>query len=180
MKQYNLKNKNIAVLSSLEDHDLCAKVCHSLADQGATVHVITDDGTMPHDCGADKAIAVDQAEASPYQSLVALADTPGRSKLAAKPKTKQFVSRFFEEKKPVASNCGGTLLAGDFGLIDGRKVSIADEHREEAMRLGAKVAGNPMTVDDGFTTASPRIDLPDFLEKIAEEAEEGKHAGQHA
>lgn len=180
MKKYDLSGTHVAVLTAIDDMEACRSICEALGEQGATVHAITTDGSMPHDCGASEAVAVSKADSEAYRSLVVLADESGHEALKSENRTETFTKSFFSQKKPVSSNCHGTLLLGDFGLIDGRKVSIGEGHMDAAREAGATISANPMTTDEGFTTASPRVELSDFIGKIAEEVEEGKHAGQHA
>lgn len=180
MKKYDLSGTNIAVLTATDNMDMCREVCESLSKWGGNVHAITADGKMPEDCGADKAVSIAEANSSSYRSLVVLADKEGYKTLMETGKTDDFSKAFFKDKKPVSSTCYGTLLLGHFGLIEGRKVSIDHSLKDKALESKAQVIDEPMNTDEGFTTASPRVELSDFIAKIAEEVEEGKHAGQHA
>lgn len=180
MKKHDLSGMNVAVLSHTEKHELCAQVCDGLKKQGAAVHVITEDGAMPHECEADEATKVEFVDSRVYRSLVVLADEQGGHALMQTAHADQFARSFFEAKKPVASNCWGTLFLGEAGLIEGRKVSISESLEEKAERYGARISREGMTVDNGFTTVSPRADLDDFIDKVVEEIDEGKHAGQRA
>ncbi len=180
MKKHNLNQANIAVLSAASDQEACKQICEALTKDGATVHAITLDGSMPEQCRAQRAVKLDDADESMYRSLVVIADENGRNDLTGNPSAKTLATAFFRNHKPVSSTCDGTLMLGDFGLIEGREVSIDHDLTEQAEKRGARVMDSPMTTHQGFTSASPRVDLVGFIDKIAEEAEEGKHPNQHA
>ncbi|WP_300379852.1 type 1 glutamine amidotransferase domain-containing protein [Henriciella sp.] len=98
--------------------------------------------------------------------------------LRVEDKALDFVSAFFEQKKPVFSICHGPQVLISAGLVSGRKMTGFKAIQQDLKNAGAVVSDEEVVVDKGLVTSRHPGDLDAFNKKIAEEICEGKHDGQ--
>lgn len=125
-------------------------------------------------------IPLDSAEADDFDALLLPGGVMNPDKLRGDEKAVQFVRKFFEQGKPVASICHGPWTLIDAGVVKGRQMTSYHSIRSDLINAGAKWVDEEVVVDNGLVTSRKPADLPAFNLKMIEEFAEGKHEGQKA
>lgn len=178
-----LRNKNVAVLATdgFEQSELDQPVA-ALKKAGATVHIIAlKDGSIKgwkhgnwgEEVAVDK--RVDQANAGDYAGLVLPGGVMNPDKLRMNQDVVAFVTRFFEESKPIAAICHGPWTLIETGMLKGRQMTSYPSIRTDLENAGAKWVDEEVVVDNGLVTSRNPNDLPAFCAKMIEEIAEGQH-----
>lgn len=178
-----LTNKNVAVLATngFEQSELEQPV-EALKKAGANVHIISLEngsikgwtkGNWGNEVPVDK--RVDQANAGDYNALVLPGGVMNPDMLRANQDAVAFVTKFMDDKKPVAAICHGPWTLIETGKLKGRKVTSYASIRTDLQNAGANWVDEEVVVDDGLVTSRQPKDLPAFCNKMIEEIAEGKH-----
>lgn len=88
-----------------------------------------------------------------------------------------FVSRFFEQGKPIAAICHGPQILIETGMLKGRELTSYPSLKTDLENAGASWVDRPVVVDQGLVTSRTPSDLPAFNKKMLEEIAEGVHNG---
>lgn len=176
-----LSGHKIAAIIATHDHGNSLAICNKLHELGADVIAITPgaDG-LPSGLEAGKAMNVQLADSSGFESLVVIADESRVGTLINNPEMGAFALSFFLQKKPVAAHGGGVQFLAEMGVLENRKVSADSSTIGNSPNHGANVQPENMTTDSGLTTAASSVPPDEFAQKVAEEIKEGRHQGQHA
>ncbi|QYK52258.1 MAG: DJ-1/PfpI family protein [Fimbriimonadaceae bacterium] len=179
--QTPLSGHKIATLLSTHDHATSLAICNKLHELGADMVAITPgaDG-LPAGLETGKAMNIQLADPSGFDSLLVIADESRVNKLAETPEMGAFAVSFFIQKKPVAAHGAGVQFLAELGVLEGRNVSGDSIALSDFPKHGAHIRSSDMTTDSGLTTAVSSVSTDEFAQKVAEEVKEGRHQGQHA
>lgn len=87
----------------------------------------------------------------------------------------QLVREFVSSGKPVAAICHGPWLLVEADALRGRNATSYASIRTDLRNAGANWKDEAVVVDNGIITSRSPKDLPQFVDKIVEEVEEGLH-----
>jgi protease I len=85
------------------------------------------------------------------------------------------VRDFVKSGKPVAAICHGPWLLVEADALRGRKATSYHSIRTDIRNAGASWKDEAVVVDNGIITSRSPDDLPQFVAKIVEEVQEGRH-----
>jgi protease I len=85
------------------------------------------------------------------------------------------VRDFVKSGKPVAAICHGPWLLIEADALRGRKATSYHSIRTDIRNAGASWRDEAVVVDNGIITSRSPRDLEQFVDKIVEEVEEGRH-----
>ncbi|CDZ47048.1 type 1 glutamine amidotransferase domain-containing protein [Neorhizobium galegae] len=85
------------------------------------------------------------------------------------------VRDFVKSGKPVAAICHGPWLLVEADALRGRKATSYHSIRTDIRNAGASWRDEAVVVDNGIITSRSPEDLPQFVAKIVEEVQEGRH-----
>jgi protease I len=123
-------------------------------------------------------VALDQATAEDYDALLLPGGVMNPDRLRMNARALEFVRRFFEAGKPVASICHGPWTLIDAGVVKGRTLTSYPSISRDLANAGAEWVDREVVVDQGLVTSRKPDDLPAFNRRMIEEFAEGKHQGQ--
>jgi protease I len=90
------------------------------------------------------------------------------------------VRDFVKSGKTVAAICHGPWLLVEADALRGRKATSFPSIRTDLRNAGANWKDEAVVVDNGIITSRTPKDLPQFIDKIVEEIQEGRHNRQAA
>lgn len=85
------------------------------------------------------------------------------------------VRDFVKSGKPVAAICHGPWLLVEADALRGLKATSYRSIRSDIRNAGASWKDEAVVVDNGIITSRSPSDLPQFVDKIVEEVQEGRH-----
>jgi len=85
------------------------------------------------------------------------------------------VRDFVKSGKPVAAICHGPWLLVEADALRCRKATSYHSIRTDVRNAGASWKDEAVVVDNGIITSRSPEDLPQFVAKIVEEVQEGRH-----
>lgn len=188
--KHQLSGKKVAILvtNGFEQVELTSPK-QALEDAGAKTHIIAPRSdakdnkikAWQHTDWGDEFpidLAVEQADANEYDALLLPGGVMNPDKLRMSQEAVQFVRRFFEQGKPVASICHGPWMLVEADVVDGRKVTSYPSLQTDLRNAGANWVDQEVVVDAGLVTSRNPDDLPAFNRKLVEEVAEGRHEHQ--
>jgi len=185
---FDLQNKNIAILAAdgFEQSELTSPRDALRAGGAQTALITLDSGAIrgwdgeKNDWGleADVALTIDNADANDFNALLIPGGVKSPDTLRSNDHVQKFVRQFFADGKPVAAICHGPSVLIDAGVLDGRKLTSYHSIKQDLINAGARWTDEPVVCDQGLVTSRTPADLDAFNQKLLEEVEEGKHAGQ--
>lgn len=158
----------IAVITRIEPRT-CSRICERLRENGAIVHALTPEGTLPHD-QADKVMKPAKANVTDYDALVVLADKDGAFQLLETMGVDRLADAMLKAEKPVAALDYGVYLLAQMGFLYRRDISCDPKLKRQMESFGANVTDDLLTVDDNLTTAAPTVDVLQFCDVAVESA----------
>jgi len=90
------------------------------------------------------------------------------------------VRDFVASGKPVAAICHGPWLLIEADALRGRKATSYPSIRTDVRNAGASWQDEAVVCDNGIITSRSPDDLQQFVDKIVEEVNEGRHNRQAA
>lgn len=156
----------------------------ALTKAGAIVDIVSpESGTVRgwnhQDWGEEIKVdrSLDEARVEDYDALLLPGGVVNPDRLRLNRKAVQFVSRFFEEGKPIAVICHGpwTLIEAD--VVKGLTITSYPSLKTDLVNAGANWVDREVAVDRGIVSSRKPDDIPAFIEKMLEEFVEGKHGG---
>ncbi len=182
-ERHDLQGKRVAVLASngFEQSELLTPV-DVLESCGARVDVITPDGDSIRGWEEENwgqiitaDISLDDADAADYDALLLPGGVMNSDSLRTLPEAQEFVSHFFQEKKPAFVICHGGQILIDAGLVDGRKMTSYASIANDLKNAGADWRDKEVVVDGNLVTSRSPDDLPAFCKEMCEllDAKEG-------
>lgn len=184
----SLQDKKIAIIATdgFERSELFEPL-KALLNAGAQCHVISPKKGMIQ--GWEKGrwsdtIRVDcdfsEASAEIYDGLLIPGGVINSDKIRTEASAVNFVTDFFDQKKPVAAICHGPQLLIEADVVKQRTMTSYKSIKTDLENAGAQWVDRSVVVDNGLVTSRDPNDLPDFTAKMIEEFGEGKHSMQHA
>lgn len=150
--------------------------------KGATVHLATPGGQAirgwegddwGREVPADLGIA--QARAGGYDALVIPGGQINPDLLRRREDVLSLVKAFHDAGKVIAAICHGPWILVEAGLVSGREMTSFPSIRTDLVNAGADWQDRAVVADAGIVTSRSPDDLKDFVAKIVEEVEEGRH-----
>ena len=118
---------------------------------------------------------VDQVSAADYHGLVLPGGVVNPDALRVNDKAVTFVRDFFAQHKPVSAICHAPWLLIETGIAKGRKMTSYHSVRTDVENAGGDWVNESVVSDNGVVTSRNPNDLDDFVAKIIEEIQEGRH-----
>ncbi len=153
-----------------------------LKDAGASVHVATPDGKSikgwdEDDWGSsvDADLAISDVSVADYDALVLPGGQINPDVLRTNGKAVEIVRDFVSGNRIVAAICHAPWLLIEAGVVEGREMTSYTSIRTDLKNAGANVVDKPVAISNGIITSRNPDDLEDFVAKIIEEIEEGRH-----
>ncbi len=153
-----------------------------LRAKGAEVHVATLDGKAikgweGSDWGreAEADLKIEDADPTRYDALVIPGGQINPDLLRVEESVLALVRAFAKEGKVIAAICHAPWVLIDAGIVAGREMTSYKSIRADIGNAGAKVMDESVIADNGIVTSRSPDDLEDFVAKIVEEVEEGRH-----
>ena len=183
-----LKGKRIAFLATdgVEQVEL-TEPWRAVEQAGGTPELISQkSGTIQGFDHHDKADTfpvnktVEKADPGEYDGLVLPGGVINPDTLRTDEPAMRFVTRFFEEGKPVGAICHGPWSLVETGVVKGRKVTSWPSLKTDIENAGGTWVDQELVVDRGLFTSRKPDDLPAFCAKLVEEIAEGAHARSEA
>ncbi|AGC78115.1 protease I [Nonlabens dokdonensis] len=159
----------------------------ALEEAGAEVHIISpkrdsikawDNDHWSETYKVDHHVS--EVDAKDYHSLMLPGGVMNPDQLRQDKTSIEFITSFFEQKKPVSAICHGIQPLIDADVLKGRKLTSYPSLRKDVENAGGNWVDEEVVVDQGFTTSRTPEDLDAFNNKLVEEVREGKHEMQHA
>jgi protease I len=153
-----------------------------LRAKGAEVHVATLDGKAAKgwegdDWGREAEADLKIADADPtqYDALVIPGGQINPDLLRVEAPVIALVRAFAKEGKVIAAVCHAPWVLIEADIVAGREMTSFPSIRTDLKNAGARVMDEPVVADSGIVTSRKPDDLKDFVSKIVEEIEEGRH-----
>lgn len=153
-----------------------------LRAKGAEVHVATLDGKAAKgwegsDWGREAEADLKIADADPtqYDALVIPGGQINPDLLRVEDAVIALVRAFAKEGKVIAAVCHAPWVLIEAEIVAGREMTSYPSIRTDLKNAGARVMDEPVIADNGIVTSRNPDDLKDFVSKIVEEVEEGRH-----
>jgi protease I len=118
---------------------------------------------------------VKQIDAEQFDALVLPGGQINPDILRSNEDAVQVVRQFIRSGKPVAAICHGPWLLVEADALRGRQATSYASIRTDLRNAGATWKDEAVVVDNGIITSRSPKDLPQFVDKIVEEVEEGPH-----
>ena len=173
-----LNGRRIAILAAdgVERIEL-ERPRQALQDAGASTEVISitsgEIQARENDLKDAGTFAVDrlvgEVSVDDYDALLLPGGTVNPDKLRMEPDAVQFVRRFVQSGKPVASICHGPWNFVEADVARGRRLTSWPSVRTDLRNGGAEVVDEPVVTDGNITTSRSPDDLPAFCERIVQE-----------
>jgi protease I len=157
-----------------------------LREAGALVHVTAPAkrkskgsicGWKDKDWGSEVPVDSELSDVSEnfYDALVLPGGQMNPDTLRGTPEAMALIKAFVESGKPVAAICHAPWLLIEANAVRGRKMTSYSTIKTDLVNAGAQFVDAPVVTDQGIVTSRNPGDLNDFVAKIIEEVEEGKH-----
>lgn len=153
-----------------------------LRAKGADVHVATLDGKAikgweGDDWGREAEADLKIADADPtqYDAVVIPGGQINPDLLRVEEPVLALVRAFAKQGKVIAAICHGPWVLIEAGIIAGREVTSYKSIKTDVVNAGGRWMDEPVLADSGIVTSRNPHDLKDFVSKIVEEVEEGRH-----
>lgn len=153
-----------------------------LRAKGAEVVVATLDGKSikgwegsdwGRDAEADAKIA--DVSADGFDALVIPGGQINPDLLRVDDDVLKLVKAFHDQGKPIAAVCHAPWVLVEAGILKGRKATSYHSVKTDVINAGADWEDSAVVVDQAIITSRMPDDLKDFVAKIVEEVEEGRH-----
>ena len=172
-----LKGKKIAILATngFEESELF-EPRKALENNGAEVYIISPEkgtikawnyGDWSKEVKVD--VIVDDAKESDYDVLVIPGGVINPDKLRRNLKAVDFVGRFFDNNKIVASICHGQQMLIEAEVVNGRTMTSFSSIKKDLQNAGANWIDSEVVVDNNLITSRSPDDLEAFNRTIIEE-----------
>jgi len=170
MMQYSLVGLRVAVLATdgFEESELTSPVA-ALKDAGALVEVVAPhkgeiQGMRHHQKGKRVYVdcALNETDPNTYDALVLPGGSENANALKSHGGVCEFISRFAESKKPIASICHGPLVLASCGFVKNRTLTSYPGIKDELIEAGAHWVDQEVVVDHNWVTSRIPQDLQAF------------------
>jgi protease I len=180
----SLNGKRVAIVATdmVEEAEL-VQPRKALEDAGATSELISlEPGSIQAVNHHEKANThdvdrvIEDADAADYDALLIPGGVANPDRLRTEPRVVDFVRRFYDDGKPIASICHGPWLLVETDVVRDHTVTSWPSLRTDITNADGTWVDEEVTVDDGIVTSRKPDDIPAFNEKMIEEFAEGVHA----
>jgi protease I len=172
-----LKGKKIAILATngFEESELFEPM-KALENSGAEVYIISPEkgtikgwnhGDWSKEIKVD--VTMDDAKESDYDVLVIPGGVINPDKLRRNMKAVDFVGRFFDNNKLVASICHGPQMLIEAEVVNGRTMTSFSSIKKDLQNAGANWIDSEVVVDNNLITSRSPDDLEAFNRTIISE-----------
>jgi protease I len=120
-------------------------------------------------------VPLEQADASEFDALLLPGGVANPDQLRTLPAAVQFVRKFFDAGKPVASICHGPWTLIEAGAAKGRTVTSWPSLKTDLTNAGAKWIDQEVVTDNGLVTSRKPADIPAFNRKMVEQFAHATH-----
>jgi protease I len=120
-------------------------------------------------------VPLEQADASEFDALLLPGGVANPDQLRTLPAAVQFVRKFFDAGKPVASICHGPWTLIEAGAAKGRTVTSWPSLKTDLTNAGAKWVDQEVVTDNGLVTSRKPADIPAFNRKMVEQFAHATH-----
>jgi deglycase len=120
-------------------------------------------------------VPLEQADASEFDALLLPGGVANPDQLRTLPAAVQFVRKFFDAGKPVASICHGPWTLIEAGVAKGRTVTSWPSLKTDLTNAGAKWVDQEVVTDNGLVTSRKPADIPAFNRKMVEQFAHATH-----
>jgi protease I len=169
-----LKGVKVAILSTngYEEEEL-VKPMEALKEHGAAVHIIAPEkgkirgwnhGEWGNEVKVD--LTVGEADADDYDALLIPGGVINPDKLRRDEEAVQFVSRFFEMDKTVASICHGPQMLIEAEVVKDRTMTSFSSIKKDLQNAGANWIDKEVVVDGRLITSRNPGDLKVFNKTV--------------
>ena len=176
MAMQELAGKTIAVLAAdgVEEMELVEPKIF-LSERGASVNILSPTGAGKQIQAvnfmeiADKFTVdkhVGDADPNDYDLLLIPGGTWSPDFLRVNEDAVEFIKRFSQTGKPIASICHGPWTLIDAGLVRGKKITSVLNIRQDLENAGATWVDQEVVVDGNVITSRTPLDLAAFNEAI--------------
>lgn len=153
-----------------------------LRSKGAEVHVATLDGKSikgweGSDWGreAEADLRIADVDPNQYDALVIPGGQINPDLLRVEAPVIALVRAFAKQGKVIAAVCHAPWVLIEADIVAGREMTAYPSIRTDLKNAGARVMDQSVVADSGIVTSRNPDDLKDFVSKIVEEIEEGRH-----
>ena len=150
--------------------------------KGAEVHVASLNGKAIKgwegtDWGreVEADLKIEDADPTRYDAIVIPGGQINPDLLRVEDSVIALVRAFAKEGKIIAAVCHGPWVLIEADIVSGREMTAYPSIRTDLKNAGARVMDEPVVADSGIVTSRNPNDLKDFVAKIVEEVEEGRH-----
>jgi protease I len=120
-------------------------------------------------------VPLEQADASEFDALLLPGGVANPDQLRTLPAAVQFVRKFFDAGKPVASICHGPWTLIEAGAAKGRTVTSWPSLKTDLTNAGAKWVDQEVVTDNGLVTSRKPADIPAFNREMVEQFAHATH-----
>ena len=184
----DIKNANIVILATdgYERSELRVPY-DELRNRGANVKIASvksgeikswDDGDWGDTIAVD--LSVQDVDLQDFDALVLPGGQINPDVLRADENAMRIVREFVKSGKVVAAICHAPWLLIEADAVRGRKVTSYNSIKTDLKNAGGIWTDEEVVVDNGLITSRSPDDLDAFVNKIAEEIEEGRHPREKA
>lgn len=175
MKELTGKKVAILATSGFEESELF-EPRKALLDNGAVVFIIAPEkgrikgwnhGNWSKEIGVDLTVA--EAKESDFDALILPGGVINPDKLRRYPEAVDFVRRFFDNNKFVASICHGPQLLIEADVVNGRTMTSFSSIKKDLQNAGANWIDDEVVIDNNLLTSRSPDDLKAFNRKLLEE-----------
>lgn len=179
----NIENAKILIISThgFEQSELEVPR-DKLREHGAAVHVATLDGNAAKgwdqdDWGQEAAadLKIADANVADYDALVIPGGQINPDLLRVEDDVISLVKSFVASGKTVAAVCHAPWVLIEADVVKGREMTSYHSISTDVKNAGANWVDKSVAVSNGIITSRNPDDLEDFVAKIVEEIEEGRH-----
>jgi protease I len=120
-------------------------------------------------------VPLEQADAGDFDALLLPGGVANPDQLRTLPAAVQFVRKFFDAGKPVASICHGPWTLIEAGAAKGRTVTSWPSLKTDLTNAGAKWVDQEVVTDKGLVTSRKPADIPAFNRNMVEQFAHATH-----
>jgi len=159
----------------------------ALRDAGATVTVIAPHGgkvkAWNHGDWGDQIDVdqtIDQADPGQFDALLLPGGVMNPDKLRNLPDAVSFVSRIFNDGKPIAAICHGPWMLVEAGIARGRTLTSWPSLQTDIRNAGGTWVDQEVVHDGGIVTSRKPQDIPAFNQRMLDLFAQGRVQRQEA
>ncbi|MGM0504642.1 MAG: DJ-1/PfpI/YhbO family deglycase/protease [Bacteroidota bacterium] len=169
----SIRDKKIAILATNGFEQVELELPQNkLTEMGATVQLISEEPVLKswHQKNWNKDFRVDKKlkDTSPedYDLLILPGGVLNTDKLRRSIKVIEWIKKFYNQDKPIASICHGPQLLIEANLVKGKKITSHHAIKTDMMNAGAEYMIDPVYREGNFISAQGASDTESFVQEI--------------